>query len=294
VGDIDRARTAVEELEATASEYDSAPLTASALCARGGLQMAEGDTAGAVASLQQSWRTWKAADLPYEAARARMALGMALRADGDEQAAVMELTAARSSFQRLGATVDLDRVVELLGEEAARSHPDVAVPGTRDSKTLMFTDIVRSTNLVEAMGDEAWEDLLGWHDHTLRQLFAKHHGEEIKQVGDGFFVAFDDATEAIECAAEIQRRLASHRKQHGFAPQVRIGLHHAAATRKGNDYGGRGVHVAARVGALATGGEVLATTDVLARAATRFPVSEPRSVTLKGVSEPVDVVSVSV
>jgi class 3 adenylate cyclase len=269
-------------------------LRASALCARGALQLAEGDAVAAVASLYESWRTWKAADLPYEAARARMALGVALRADGDEHSAVMELQAARSSFAQLGAMVDLDLVVGLLGQDQPGSAVHAPVPGTRVAKTLMFTDIVGSTNLVEALGDEAWEDLLDWHDQTLRRLFAKHCGEEVKQIGDGFFVAFDDPSEAIECAAEIQRRLGDHRKQHGFAPQVRIGLHHAEVTRKGHDYGGRGVHVAARVGALAVGGQVLATTDVIAETPTRFPVSEPRSVAVQGVQEPVDLVSVLV
>jgi len=294
VGDRERARVAVEELETTAADYDSAPLRASALCARGALQLADGDAAGAVTSLHESWRTWKAADLPYEAARARMALGVALRADGDEHSAVMELQAARSSFAHLGAMIDLDRVAGLLGQDNAGRGMNSPVPGTRVAKTLMFTDIVGSTNLVEALGDEAWENLLGWHDETLRRLFAKHCGEEVKQVGDGFFVAFDDPSEAIECAAEIQHRLGDHRKQHGFAPQVRIGVHHSEVTRKGQDYGGRGVHVAARVGALAVSGEILATTDVIAATPTRFPVSEPRSVAVQGVSEPVDVMSVLV
>jgi class 3 adenylate cyclase len=164
----------------------------------------------------------------------------------------------------------------------------------RVQRTFMFTDIVGSTNLVEALGDEAWENLLGWHDQTLRKLFMKHCGEEVKQVGDGFFVAFDEATEALECAAEIQRLLAEHRKQNGFAPQVRIGLHKATATRKGQDYGGKGVHAAARVGGLAAGGEIIATTEVMAETSSRFPVSEARSVSLKGVSEPVEIVSVLV
>lgn len=293
VDDLDRARAAVEELEMIAADYDSVPLRASALCSRGALQLAQGDSKAAVASLRGSWRMWKEADLPYEAARARMALGNALRADGDEDAAVMEIQAARSAFQRLGAVIDLRKAMELLGEESQGDLPKASVPGVRVHKTFMFTDIVSSTNLVEAIGDEAWEDLLGWHDQTLRKLFMSHCGEEVKQVGDGFFVAFDDATEAIECAVQIQRRLSEHRKEHGFAPQVRIGLHRAEATRKGQDYGGKGVHTAARVGALSSGGEILATVQVIENGSSRrFPVSEPRAVTLKGVSEPVEVVSV--
>ena len=64
-------------------------------------------------------------------------------------------------------------------------------PARRVAKTFMFTDIVGSTNLVEVMGDEAWETLLRWHDQTLRALFAAHQGEEVVATGDGFFVGFD-------------------------------------------------------------------------------------------------------
>ncbi len=236
---------------------------------------------------------WKEADLPYEAAQARLSLGVALRTDGDEDAAVMEIQAARSAFERLGAILDLRRATETLGEQVQKDLPKAPAPGVRVEKTFMFTDIVSSTNLVEVIGDEAWESLLGWHDQTLRKLFMGHCGEEVKQIGDGFFVAFDDATDAMECAVQIQRRLGDHRKEHGFAPQVRIGLHRAEATRKGQDYGGRGVHTAARIGALAQGGEILATTQVIENASRhRFPVSEQRSVSLKGVSEPAEIVSV--
>jgi class 3 adenylate cyclase len=127
----------------------------------------------------------------------------------------------------------------------------------------------------------------------MRKVFMTHCGEEVKQIGDGFFVAFDQASEAVECAADIQRRLTLHRKEHGFAPKVRIGLHLAEATRKGNDYGGKGVHAAARIGARAQGGEILASKQVIDAAKPRFPVSEFRPVELKGVSAPVEVASIN-
>src|SRR5207244_8240588 len=69
-------------------------------------------------------------------------------------------------------------------------------PSRRVLKTFMFTDIVGSTNLVEVLGDEAWETLLRWHDATLRALFASHHGEEVSSTGDGFCVGFGSR----ECA----------------------------------------------------------------------------------------------
>src|SRR6185436_2723614 len=86
----------------------------------------------------------------------------------------------------------------------------------RVTKTFMFTDIVTSTDLVGLIGDEAWGELLRWHDRELRAAFARHGGEEANHTGDGFFVAFSDAANAIECAVDIQRSLARHRREHGF------------------------------------------------------------------------------
>ena len=154
----------------------------------------------------------------------------------------------------------------------------------------MFTDIVTSTDLVGLLGDEAWAELLSWHNRELRSAFSSHHGEEVNSTGDGFFVAFDKAAEAVDCAVDIQRRLTRHRREHGFAPSVRIGLHTAEATRDGRDYRGRGVHIAARVGGAASGQEILVSTAVLEQVGDeRFKISEPRSLTLKGVREPVEV-----
>jgi class 3 adenylate cyclase len=155
----------------------------------------------------------------------------------------------------------------------------------------MFTDIVRSTNLVEAIGDEAWDHLLRWHDDTLRSLVARHGGEAVKGTGDGFFVAFADTDAAAHCAVDIQRCLDRHRVEHGFAPDVRIGLHEADATRRDGDYHGRGVHIAARIAALAGPGEILASPAVAASIGPS-PASQIRTVRLRGVSAPVDVVAI--
>jgi adenylate cyclase len=157
----------------------------------------------------------------------------------------------------------------------------------------MFTDIVTSTDLVGLIGDESWGELLQWHDRELRSAFANHRGEEVNSTGDGFFVAFEIASDALECGVDIQRRLARHRREHGFAPMVRIGLHTTEASRHVGDYHGRGVHVAARVGTVATGGEILVSSATLsAMGPTRFGLSDPRELTLKGVGEPVEVRSV--
>ena len=156
----------------------------------------------------------------------------------------------------------------------------------------MFTDICRSTDLMEAMGDEAWEGLLQWHDNRLRSLFAEHSGEEIKHSGDGFFISFSAPSEAADCAVAIQRALDEHRRTAGFAPEVRIGFHQGKARRRGGDYFGRGVNIAARIGAEGEGGQILASRQTLAECGDGYGTSEPRAVRLKGISEPVEIVSV--
>jgi len=157
--------------------------------------------------------------------------------------------------------------------------------------TFMFTDIEGSTNLVEALGDEAWQNVLRWHDETLRATFAEHKGEEVVSTGDGFFVGFDSPDDALACAVAIQRKLDEHRRLHAFAPKVRIGVHAAGATQVGKNFTGKGVHEAARIAALAAGGEIVASHATAA--GSRFEASDPREVTLRGTSEPVEVVNVS-
>ena len=158
--------------------------------------------------------------------------------------------------------------------------------------TFMFTDIVGSTNLAEAMGDVAWERVLKWHDDTLRGLFAKGGGEVVNPTGDGFFVAFDSARLAIDCAKAIQVALAEHRRTEAFVPSVRIGLHTAEANRRAADYSGVGVHLASRVAALAGGGEIVATVDVLDEVGD-VAATNVHEATVKGVSTPVRVATVT-
>ena len=162
-------------------------------------------------------------------------------------------------------------------------------PTRRVMKTFMFTDIVGSTNLVEALGDEAWEAILRWHNTALREVFAGHSGEEISTTGDGFFVSFDSPEQAVAAAIAIQRRLQEHRQQHGFAPQVRIGLHAADANVVGANFRGKGVHEASRIAGVAKGGEIVASVATIGDG---FTTSAPRSEILKGLSEPIEVVTV--
>ena len=285
-GDLDTAERAAIELEGIAERYGSDALRATASVARARVLSERGEADEAVAAARRGRELWRSLDAPYEAALARVTLGLAYHARGEDEAGDLELRAARSSLEKLGAIPDATRVSELLGEPVAPTDG-----GRRVTRTFMFTDIVRSSNLVEAIGDEAWEDLVGWHDRTLRASFEEHGGREVDHAGDGFFVAFEDAGAALTAAVAIQRSLAEHRRGHGFAPQVRIGIHVAEATDLGQDYRGKGVHRAARIGALAEGGEILVSEETLA-AADGWEASEAREVALKGFTEPARVASV--
>jgi class 3 adenylate cyclase len=281
-GDFDAARAALSAMEARVESSGSGAFAAAAATARGELALAEQRPADAVRELRQAWQAWRDVDAPYEGARARTLLARAYRAEGDEDAAVIELQSALDAFDRIGAARDSARISALLAKPG----------GARAVRTFMFTDIVDSTKLVELLGDDAWENLLAWHDRTLRACFERHNGEEVKHEGDGFFVAFGDGRAALECAMATQRTLDQHRRDHGFAPQVRIGVHEAEVTEREGDYGGKGVHVAARIAAVGGAGEIVASRETAAAGGEDISASAPRPLELKGVAAPVDVVTV--
>jgi class 3 adenylate cyclase len=283
-GDLPTAEAAAAELEEIAEEFGTAAIRAAAAHASGLAALLRGDAAEAIARSRDARRLWREIDAPYEAAISTVLLAEARSAAGEAEAATLELEAARATFERLGAAPQVARTDAMLAGPATH-------PGSREVRTFMFTDIVGSTALVEAIGDEAWHDLLRWHDEALRRCIASNDGEEVDHTGDGFFVAFPDARTALACAIAIQRTLADHRRAHGFAPQVRIGVHGAEATRVGGDYEGVGVHAAARIGAIAVGAEILSSVETIDGIGD-LVTGEPREVTLKGLAKPVRVVAV--
>jgi class 3 adenylate cyclase len=281
-GDLDAARAALAALEERVEVSGSGAFAAAAAMARGELALAEQRSGDAVWELRRAWQSWRDVGAPYEGAQARALLARAYRAEGDEEAALLELECALAAFDSIGAARDSGRITTLLARPA----------DARAVRTFMFTDIVDSTRLVELLGDDAWENLLAWHDRTLRACFDEHHGDEVKHEGDGFFVAFVDGRAALACAIATQRTLDQHRREHGFAPRVRIGVHAAEVTEREGDYGGKGVHVAARIAGAAGAGEIVASAETAATAAEAIALSSPRTLELKGLGSPVDVVSV--
>jgi class 3 adenylate cyclase len=196
---------------------------------------------------------------------------------GDDDAAVWELQAAAARFERLGAVRDADRVAELLMRDTS----------TEVMKTFLFTDIVGSTELASAVGsDRHWVNLLRRHDDALRAIFANFNGQIVDHTGDGFFAAFEKADDAVAAAVAVQRAI-----DQDFEFDIRIGVHMDGALKTRENYHGKGVHAAARIGAAAEGREILASRATMKELA-QFDVSRERALTLKGFKEPIEVCSV--
>ena len=117
-GEVGAARDAADELAGIAEGYDTPALRAVADHAHGAVLLAEGDARTAVVALRRAGQAWRELEAPYEAARVRVLVGLGCRALGDEEAAAMELDAARGVFAQLGAAPDLARLETLAGADA--------------------------------------------------------------------------------------------------------------------------------------------------------------------------------
>jgi class 3 adenylate cyclase len=117
--------------------------------------------------------------------------------------------------------------------------------------TVLFTDIVDSTRRAADIGDRDWHALLDAHDAVVRAQLARFRGREVNTSGDGFLVMFDGPQRAIRCAMAIRDAVQA------LGIQVRTGLHTGECEVRGDDIGGIGVHIGARVSALAKANDVL-------------------------------------
>jgi class 3 adenylate cyclase len=164
------------------------------------------------------------------------------------------------------------REVELEGEDHAFFLGDVEplldeveefVTGTRHERepdrvlaTVLFTDIVGSTERAAAAGDRDWRALLERHDELVRRQLERFRGREVKQTGDGFLATFDGPARAVSCASAITEQV------RGLGLEVRAGVHTGECEQRNGDLAGMAVHIGARVGASAGPGEVLVSSTV--------------------------------
>jgi class 3 adenylate cyclase len=146
-----------------------------------------------------------------------------------------------------------------------RDHP--SSEPERVLATLLFTDIVGSTQHAERMGDATWRSLLGEHHALVRQELGAHRGREVNTIGDGFLARFESPASAIRCAKAIRDGVKRLRLE------IRAGVHTGECEVHGTNLAGIALHVAARIVALAGPSEILVSQtvrDLAAGAGLRF------------------------
>ena len=165
-------------------------------------------------------------------------------------------------------------LVSSLGSETVEA---VAAASRHGTVTIMFTDIEDSTVISESLGDAAWLKLVNQHFSEVRQVSSKFGGRVIKTLGDGAMIAFPGVVDAVKAAIVLQ----TNNKQGSF--RIRIGIHTGDAMMSSGDYAGITVNKAARITAVATGGEILISSVTAEMLASRnFVFGDDRTVKLKG------------
>lgn len=144
-----------------------------------------------------------------------------------------------------GTDATLDAMAEFLTGERPTRRAD------RSLRTLLFTDIVDSTQTAADIGDREWHTLLDRHDAASRREILGHRGSVVKTTGDGFFASFDGPERAVRCARAIQDSVS------GSGIHLRAGVHTGECEVRGDDLAGISVHIGARVAAAAAPDEVL-------------------------------------
>jgi DNA-binding CsgD family transcriptional regulator len=144
LGDLDEARDAARELDELAERHDGAMLAALAATSRAAVHLAAGEASEALAAARRAGEGWRELEAPYEEACARMAVGLACRALGDDDTAALELTAAGNAFAELGATRDLERLTGFLPERPADTHGLTA----RELEVLRLVSAGRSNRAI--------------------------------------------------------------------------------------------------------------------------------------------------
>ena len=144
----------------------------------------------------------------------------------------------------------LDEIQEFLTGVREPAEPD------RVLATVLFTDVVGSTEKARELGDRRWRDLLDRHNEIVRRDLERFRGREVDTAGDGFFATFDGPARAIRCARSIVADVQS------VGLEVRAGLHTGECELAGDQVRGIAVHTGARVASLAGAGEVLVSSTV--------------------------------
>jgi class 3 adenylate cyclase len=165
-------------------------------------------------------------------------------------ARLVEFAGADHSWWTQGRDSILDEIEELVTGIRPAPQPN------RVLATVLFTDIVKSTERARELGDQGWTELLGRHHAAIRRELERFRGREIDTAGDGFFASFDGPARAIRCA------VAARDAVQGLGLEIRAGLHTGECELLGDKVAGIAVHTGARVSALGGPGDVLVSETV--------------------------------
>ena len=242
-------------------------------------------------------RVWDQADTLHDWGRALVAAGDHARANeklgealdihrrhGSGPIFIERIVADRLRAQGIDPSSvnnSIDAVCSAVRDELPDMRSHASPDGT---VAIVFSDIERSSEMAERLGDERWLAVLRRHNDIVREHVAAHGGTEVKALGDGFMLAFPTPADAVACASAVQRAFAEHNAAHPEEPiRVRVGVHAGQAIREGADFFGKTVILAARIAAEARGGEILVSDSV--RAYVReMRTDELRAAELKGLS----------
>ena len=165
---------------------------------------------------------------------------------GDQVISSVEVSDADGALTAVGQQSSV-----LVAPEGRRQDP-----GQRRLLTVLFTDLVRSTEKAKELGDSGWSELLARHDAIVRRQLEIHQGREVKTTGDGFLTSFESPAKAVRCAGAVREAL----RELGL--QVRAGIHTGECEVAGGDIAGIAVHLAARITTAAAPGEILVSSTV--------------------------------
>ena len=156
-----------------------------------------------------------------------------------------------------------DSVVTVVNEFLGGGSPEQSPAAARQTptqggfRTILFTDIVGHTEMMQRLGDAKGRDVLREHERITRETLKQHGGAEVKTMGDGFMASFGSVTSAMECAIALQRAFASHTESMPEPLHVRVGLNAGEPIEEDGDLFGATVILASRIAAKAGAGEIL-------------------------------------
>jgi class 3 adenylate cyclase len=216
-------------------------------------------------------------------AASRFAGGLA----GDNpQAQILAIPApARGAY---GSEIALAAVHEFVARREQTELPQLAaIAAGAGVKTMLFTDLVGHTEMMQRLGDEQGRAVLREHERLTRDLLKEYGGTEIKTMGDAFMASFDSAHMALTCSVELQRAFTT-RDIHGERLQIRAGLNAGEPVAEEGDLFGSCVILASRAAASAGAAEILVTDVVRQLAAGKgFTFADRGAIALKGFDEPI-------